>query len=405
MLLLLLTLLFIIGYTVFSVQAARQHEKNIKSQFKHRVHVNGIRGKSSVTRLISGAMREAGIRTVGKTTGTNARIMVSHTIDWPVERKEANISEQRKLIRRYLGTKYKAIVFECMAVNPLYQKYLEDKIMFSTICVITNVREDHIDQMGRTLPEIARSLSATIPRNGHLVTAEKDREILEVFQQACNEKGATLHAVGRKRVWNDEMAGFDHFEYKDNVAITIHVAGLMGIDRKTALRGMKKSLPDPGAFKLQSFAVGPNTIYWANLFAINDRESFVKTVKTLSFSMGSKHKKAIILNNRKDRPERVAQFIDIALNNFKFDYVFTFGDYERRVVREVKQHKSRNKPKVICLGNSTQYRDANGKLLWQKIQENIPGEPCLLVGAVNIHTMQSQNLLKTLSKEEAVYAR
>lgn len=349
-------------------------------------------------------MREAGIKTVGKTTGTNARIMVSHNIDWPVERKEANISEQRKLIKRYLNTRYKAIVFECMAVNPLYQKYLEEKIMHSTISIITNVREDHTDQLGKTLPQIAKSLSATIPYNGYLITAEKNKEILAIFQKVCAERNSELHAVGRRRVLKDEMAGFDHFEYKENVTIALEVASLLGIDRTTALVGMKKALPDPGSFNVQPFAVGRKTIYWANLFAINDRESFVSTVKTISFSVGSKHKKAIILNNRRDRPERVTQFIDIALNNFKFDYIFTFGDYEKQVVKEVKRHKARTKPKVVCLGNSTKYRDANGELLWQKIRENIPEEPCLLVGAVNIHTLQSKNLLETLHVGAEAYA-
>jgi hypothetical protein len=37
-----------------------------------RIHVNGIRGKSSVTRLIAAALREAGIRTVAKTTARRA---------------------------------------------------------------------------------------------------------------------------------------------------------------------------------------------------------------------------------------------------------------------------------------------------------------------------------------------
>ena len=38
-----------------------------------RVHVNGIRGKSTVTRIIAGMIREAGIVTVAKSTGTSRR--------------------------------------------------------------------------------------------------------------------------------------------------------------------------------------------------------------------------------------------------------------------------------------------------------------------------------------------
>lgn len=403
MIVLLLSLLLFCGYGMYSIVAAKWHRERVKKQFPYRIHVNGIRGKSSVTRLVSATLRESGIRTVGKTTGTNARIMVSHRSDWPVERAEANISEQRKLIKRYLGTRYRAIVFECMAVNPLYQHYLEKKIMHSTIGIITNVREDHTDQLGTTLPEIAKSLSATIPRNGHFITSEKNKEILDIFREVSVQHGTQMHAVGNKRLSLADMKGFKHFEYKENVLIALEVAKIMNIDPQVALRGMKKALPDPGAFVLQPFEIGKKQIYWANLFAINDRESFVSTVKTISFSVGTKHKKAIILNNRRDRPERVEQFVDIALN-FKFDYIFTFGDYEKQIVRLVKKSKIKRKPIVICLGNSTKYRDANGELLWQKISDKLPEEPTLLVGAVNIHTNQSQSLLQTLLSTEKLYA-
>lgn len=401
MLLIITTFVVTLTYIVFSIIEARRHEKAVKKQFKHRIHVNGIRGKSSVTRLVAGAMREAGIKTVAKTTGTNARIMVSNSIDWPIERKEANISEQRKLIKKYLGTSYKAMVFECMAINPIYQKYLEEKIMHSTIGIITNVREDHMDKLGNTLEEIAKNLALTIPYNGHFITSEKNKKIREIFETICNERGTKMHSVGFKKIDDKIIQGFEHFEHKENVAMTLCLAEILGIDKRVAIKGMQTALPDPGAFKVQPFEVDKNqTIYWANLFAINDRESFVKTLKTIDFSIEDTNKKAVILNNRKDRPERVSQFVDIALNNFKFDYVFTFGDYEKQVIKEVGRHKSRNKPQVICLGNSTEYSDANGELLWQKIIDNIPSENCLLVGAVNIHTPQSQNLLSILKTEE-----
>ena len=40
-----------------------------------RIHVNGTRGKSSVTRLISAGLREAGFAVLGKTTGSDPRIL------------------------------------------------------------------------------------------------------------------------------------------------------------------------------------------------------------------------------------------------------------------------------------------------------------------------------------------
>ena len=47
------------------------HRRNLKV-IPIRIMVNGTRGKTSVTRLIAAILREAGIRTWAKTTGTQA---------------------------------------------------------------------------------------------------------------------------------------------------------------------------------------------------------------------------------------------------------------------------------------------------------------------------------------------
>src|SRR5260370_41855219 len=60
----LLLLLVILG-----VREYRKHQFTIRT-IPHRIHVNGTRGKSSVTRLITGGLQGGGIKTLGKTTGT-----------------------------------------------------------------------------------------------------------------------------------------------------------------------------------------------------------------------------------------------------------------------------------------------------------------------------------------------
>ena len=402
MIILLLIFIAVISYISYAAIAQRRH-RQLMMNVEHRIHVNGIRGKSSVTRLIAASLREGNIKTVAKTTGTAARMIVNHKDDTPVPRKEADIAEQRRMLNQYVGSLknlngYGAVVFECMAINPVYQKYLENKIMHSTIGVITNVREDHTDMLGKTLPEIARSLSSTIPRGGHLVTAETDPEIIAILKQECEARGAQLHSVGSMRIGNVHMAKFGHFEYKTNVAIAIKVAQLVGIDRKTAIAGMHKALPDPGAFKLKKVRRKKTTIHWANLFAINDRESFVLTVDSLCEKVGSKTKKAVILNNRHDRPERVAQFVDISVRQIQADYIFTFGDYEAQVQQELKKYPD-SKVTVVKLGNSTKYKNAKGTQLLDIIGETFEGKESILFGAVNIHTQQAQSLLGVLEKK------
>ncbi|GAA2502763.1 hypothetical protein GCM10010276_52230 [Streptomyces longisporus] len=61
-----------------------------------RVLVNGIRGKSSITRLCAGALRGSGLVAVAKTTGTAARFIHPDATEEPVYRKFgiANVVEQ-----------------------------------------------------------------------------------------------------------------------------------------------------------------------------------------------------------------------------------------------------------------------------------------------------------------------
>ena len=65
-----------------------------------RIHVNGTRGKSGVTRLIAAGLRAGGIRTCAKTTGTLARMIFPDGSEYPVFRpSRANVKEQLRVVR------------------------------------------------------------------------------------------------------------------------------------------------------------------------------------------------------------------------------------------------------------------------------------------------------------------
>ncbi|MEI6197433.1 MAG: poly-gamma-glutamate synthase PgsB, partial [Verrucomicrobiota bacterium] len=106
-----------------------------------RIHVNGTRGKSSVTRLIWAALREAGIPTVAKTTGAAPRLLLPDGSERPVKRHgKPNIREQLRtlLLARRLGAR--AVVLECMALAPELQWIAEHSMARATVGVIANAR-------------------------------------------------------------------------------------------------------------------------------------------------------------------------------------------------------------------------------------------------------------------------
>ena len=92
-------LIVFIVVSIYGVIEFALHQKRILS-IPIRIHINGTRGKSSVTRLIGAALREAGIKTITKVTGTYPRLMLENGCEVAIYRKaEANIIEQLSIIK------------------------------------------------------------------------------------------------------------------------------------------------------------------------------------------------------------------------------------------------------------------------------------------------------------------
>ena len=387
----LIYLLGLAGYTSITIRQLQDFQE-ARNRISLRVHVNGIRGKSTVTRYIAAILRAAGLRTYGKTTGSAARILMPNGCDQDFGRKGfPNVNEQIGILKRFSSEGAEAAVIECMAVNPLYAEWLEDKVMQSSLGILTNVRLDHVDYLGSTLPEIARALARTIPRDGRLISAEEDPELQEILWTEARRRGSDIAFANSQDVSSESLAGFNHFAIESNVAIGYLTADWIGLPRPEALQAMQTAPADPGAFCLQQLEVNHQRVTWANLFAVNDRESFVVLCQRL-FVQHAECQRVVILNNRHDRQTRVELFAELAVE-LAFDVVVSFGDYEAEV-NQVLTHYGRT---VINLGNRSQYRQASGQALLQAILEaTTSGKPVLLIGTVNIHTPQAERLLAAI---------
>ncbi|NBD33494.1 MAG: poly-gamma-glutamate synthase PgsB [Cyanobacteria bacterium] len=359
-----------------------------RNRILFRVHVNGIRGKSTVTRYISAILREAGYHTFGKTTGSAARILRPDGEDYDFHRRGyPNVNEQVKIIKQFVRQKAEAVVMECMAVNPVYAQWLEQKVMRSHVGIITNVRYDHPDQMGETLEEIAESLTKSIPEQGILITAESNPRLLRILCRNAQKKQTRVIFANENRVNPKDREGFNHFAHESNIAIGYEIAHLLKMSEARALKAMQSAVADPGAFKVEHFEFEKWAIAWANLFAINDRESFISVCVEL-FKQYASYTKVVLLNNRYDRPERVQLFAGLA-KQLQFAKVVTLGAYES----EVEKLLSDESAKLLSLGFSTPFKNASGRDLLAQIVSHTNSPKVLLIGAVNIHTEQAEHLL------------
>ncbi|HEY6565034.1 MAG TPA: poly-gamma-glutamate synthase PgsB [Pirellulaceae bacterium] len=286
------------------------------TKLKYRIHVNGTRGKSSVTRLIASGLRAGNIRTCAKTTGTLPRMIMPDGSEFPVFRpSKANVIEQTRIVSNAVEANAAALVMECMALIPSLQWLSENKLVRATHAVITNARADHLDVMGPTEVDVAKALAGMIPVGGKIFTAE--RKLVRVFEEVAKERRARLIAITDEdveRITPLELAGFSYLEHAENLALSLRVCQDIGVDRATALQGMWNCRPDPGAMTEAELDFFGRKIWFVNGFAANDPESTERIWRMALERHTDVHKRIAIFNCRGDRPDRSRQLAEVVAN-------------------------------------------------------------------------------------------
>ncbi|UCF48446.1 MAG: poly-gamma-glutamate synthase PgsB [Myxococcales bacterium] len=273
-----------------------------------RIHVNGTRGKTSVTRLIAAGLREAGVRCVAKTTGTVPRFILPNGREVPVYRPGGpNVIEQKQSVTMAAAQRAEALVVECMALQPHLQWLSESKLVRATHGVITNARPDHLDVMGPTEEDVARALAGTVPVGGVFVTAERSHR--EFFQQVAEDRGSRFR--GAEDICNpitpNDVAAFPYLEHQENIELALAVCEEVGVDNETALRGMWRAKPDPGAMTEDEVEFFGRHIVFVNGFAANDPISTRYIWEQSLRRHRELEKRIAVFNCRSDRADRSQQ--------------------------------------------------------------------------------------------------
>ncbi len=387
--------IIVLGLTLLGVIVSwwmerKDYERQL-NKLKIRIYVNGIRGKSTVTRLLAGVLREAGIQTLAKTTGSAAMVILPNAEEIPIHRRSsATIMELFNIAKHYLKKETEAIVFETMALFPANQTASQELLVKGNINVITNVREDHQDVMGESLEEIADTMSLIIPHDGILITAEDRPHLMERLTQNAKARGSRLLYADPSWVTEEDVAGFNYLSFRENISIGLAVAKILGIPRSTAMRGMWNARPDVGVVNIQRTTWKNREIVWIPLFAVNDRESTIISVNALKPYYRDDATRIGILNNRYDRADRAMRFANIAANDLDFDYWVTFGAYESQVTEEMLK-LGVSPERIVNMGFSV---NPTLDQIFDRIAGLIKGEQGVLIGLVNIHTPQAELLLE-----------
>ena len=295
-------IVFFAGLWMLCLLYEAKQANRARSRIKHIVHVNGTRGKSSVSRLIEAGLRAGGVRVFCKTTGTDPMTIDVSGREEPITRRApANIREQIGILCRAAAQNAEVLVVECMAIHPELQYAAQHKILKADIGVITNVRRDHTDVMGETLGEIAGALSNTVPEGGTLFTAEREPRQAEILRAAAQRLGTQFIQVLADGSEPD-------FDFAENIALALCVCEYLGIPRETALMGMRHYHRDPYALSVHRWG---HSIF-INGFSINDVQSICMVWDKVCRERELENKKLILLvNNRGDRGSRTKDMVSV----------------------------------------------------------------------------------------------
>ena len=360
---------------MYGAWETRQHQRHLQ-RVPVRVHVNGTRGKSSVTRLIAAGLRAGGRRTFAKTTGTMARMIFPDGHEADVYRVgRPNIIEQTRIVRRAADSGAEAMVIECMAVMPELQPVTELRLIQSTVGVITNARADHLDVMGPSVDDVALALAQTSPRNGHLFTAERERAHL--IAPIASARGTTVHVVDDSGISGSELGGFTYVEHAENLALALAVCGHLGVARDTALRGMHAATPDPGVLRRYEVRTGRGSVTFVNAFAANDPDSTYLIWRRLGLDRDQPGvRKMVLANCRDDRLQRSGQIAEFVARRVAADHVVLTGLGTELVLYQAVQ-RGLPRDRITDLGGRT------AEEVYERVLD-LAGDRSVVVGIGNI---------------------
>jgi len=267
-----------------------------------RIIVNGTRGKSTVTDYIDILLRSNNISTSSKITGVIPTVRNRDGNEEEVKRRgPARVTEQFKIIRNAGKEKVEALVLENMTINPELQK-IEASAFLPHFYIITNIREDHLEETGFDPLERVQSICEAIPSNTIVITAE--RKFRDIIENETSKKGIKFIHVDD--FLTEEIKLLNSSIVYDNVAITFCIAKELNLETERFLETINNIIQEGD----REIEANNHKINFINGFAINDVPSAKIVLNEIESKNNGNSEQIIIFNSRADRPLRSKQFVE-----------------------------------------------------------------------------------------------
>ena len=294
----------------------------------------------------------------------------------------ASIREQVRLIRLAAATGADTLVSEMMSVGAEYLAAESRRILRPGTLALTNVRLDHLDEMGRRKDDIARSLASAFPEHADIFIPKE--EIHPVFEESAERTASRLHPVAPLAPVAGPSAGphLSFGEFEPNVRLALAVLASLGVEKETAERGVAGASPDFGGLRAWRGRFGdpPRPAVCVSAFAANDPESSALVLEKIKQRFPPTARTLVgLLSLREDRGDRTLQWVRSAHEGFFRDFarVVLLGRPARAALRKIR--------KSPLPGGTvfSVYDGASPEELMDRVVSAAPGEP-VVVGLGNI---------------------
>jgi poly-gamma-glutamate synthase PgsB/CapB len=290
--------------------------------------------------MLASILREDGKNVIAKTTGSKASFILPDGEESDVPRRGlTSIIEQKGLIKKAANLNADCFVAEIMSIHPENHFIEAHRLLKPNIVVLTNVRCDHIETMGKTEEEIASVFALDITKESTVFIPEKENR--EIFVSAVKNAGGKLICV-KKESPDDIDPQIKTRGFPGNIELVNALCNHLNIDKKNIISGLKKVNYDIGEFKVWKYSTKEKrkTYFLANGFAANDPESTFEIISKLNkifpFAQG---KLVGLLSLRADRGDRTIQWIETLKNGGidHFKWLYVTGTHAKIVKRKLEK--------------------------------------------------------------------
>lgn len=158
-----------------------------------RIVVSGTRGKSKTVKRLYDIFDARGADVYGKVTGDRPQSLYRGEAT-EIERSDRVVLyENEREIRKYAPED--VLIVENQGISEYTTGLVNRWFVRPDVVMVTNIRQDHRDTLGRTREAIARSFARSIPAGTHVVNCEQDPELRRRFEAELRGQEVTLSHV------------------------------------------------------------------------------------------------------------------------------------------------------------------------------------------------------------------